>query len=213
MNMGLRTSLFMTIPFLLLFGSERVVITTTMYGDVSGTRQVRVMADPSLQNEVTKWMREMTPGFHRDGIATTAHRVVVSRSTQVNDLSSCEDVEAVAYDIVRRPFSFVTEYRWEERVAIEFLSNEKEEAAAPFTVFEYRLMMPGEVQSATPAAQVDGRRAIWELTAEEEEYTLSATATSLRWDLIILLIYVFGYVGYRLTAFLVRRAKLRPRKI
>ena len=213
MSTGLRTSLFMTIPFVLLLNADRVVVTTTMYGDLSGTRVVRAAADTSLRNEVTKWTRDMTRGFDHDGVETTTHGVVVSRSTQVNDLSAYQDVNAFAYDIVRRPLSFVTEYRWEERISIDFLSNVREQAAAPVTTFEYRLNMPGEVQSATPEAEIDGRRASWTLTADEEEYVLSATATSLRWDLIILLIYVGGYLGYRLIAYLARRARLKPRKI
>lgn len=205
--------MLMTIPFVLLLNADRVIITTTMYGDVSGTREVRAAADASLRNEVAKWARDMTRGYDHDGVETTAHSVVVSRSTQVHNLAAYQDVQAVAYDIVRRPFSLVTEYRWEEKIGIEFLSNVREEAAAPVTTFEYRLIMPGELQSASPPAQIDGRRASWTLTADQEEYVLSATATSLRWDIIILLVYVFGYVAYRLTAFLVRRAKLRPRKI
>ena len=213
MSAGLRTSLFMTIPFVLLLNSDRVVITTVMHGDVSGTRHVRAAADTSLRNEVTKWTRDMTRGFDSDGVETTAHSMVVSRSTQVNDLSAYQDVNAVAYDIAQRPFSFVTEYRWEETLTIEFLSNVREEAAAPVTTFEYRLIMPGEVQSANNGAEVDGRRATWTLTADQEQYTLSATATSLRWDLIVLVIYVVGYIGYRIIAYAVRRAKLRPRKI
>ncbi len=203
----------MTIPFVLLLNADRVIITTTMYDDVSGVRQVRTAADSSLRREVTRWTRDVTRGFDTDSIEETTHGVVVSRSTQVNDLSAYQDVNASATGILRRPFSFVTEYRWEESINIDFLSNVKEEAAAPYTTFEYRLIMPGEVQTASPQGEMNGRTVRWVLTADQEDYTLSATATALRWDLIILVVYIVGYLGYRLTAFLIRRARLKPRKI
>jgi len=34
-----------------------------------------------------------------------------------------------------------------------------------------------------------------------------------RWDAVIILVYVVGYLAWRLTAFLAHRARLRPRKI
>lgn len=212
MKTRLRTSFLITIPFVLLLNSDRVVVVTTMYGDLSGVRQVQATGDSSLSREISRWAREMTPGWNSDGMRSSSGNVRISRSTQKQSLRS-DDVTAVAYDVVQRPLSLVTEYRWQETVHVAFLGNEREQAAAPVTEFEYRLNMPGKIATTNPPAQVDGRTAIFKLTADQEGYTIGATATSVRWDIIVLLVYIVGYLAYRVAALLIRRARLRPRKI
>ena len=102
---------------------------------------------------------------------------------------------------------------------MDFLGNEREKAAADVIVFEYRLTMPGKIASAQPAnAEIDGGTATWKLKAsdlqpDDAEYIVEATSTMVRWDVVMLLGYVGGYLLYRLIALLVRRARLRPRKI
>lgn len=219
MRRPLRTSLLITIPFVLLLNSDHVIISTRMYDDLSGIRRVRAMADSSMRDELMKWTAEMTRGFYREPVEISTDSVVVSRSNQVNDLGAAEGVSASAADIVQRPLSLVTEYTWQETIKIDFLGNERERAAADVIVFEYRLTMPGTITSAQPAsAQVDGHTAIWklkptEVSSADEGFTVSASATSVRWDVIVLLVYVAGYLLYRMIAFFIRRARLRPRKI
>ncbi len=208
-----RTSLLITIPFVLLLNSDQVVVTTRMYGDLSGVRRVQVSGDSSLREELVKWAGEMTRGYHGDGVQMSTDSVKVYRSTQKHNLAAGHDVQAVAYDIVRRPLSFVTYYTWQETIKVDFLGNERERAAAPVTQFEYRLTMPGTIESTSPAASVDGRHAVWSFTADKEEYEVKATAKAVRWDAIVFLVCLVGYPTYRFVAFLVRRARLRPRKI
>ncbi|MFW5867651.1 MAG: hypothetical protein ACOCX2_07525, partial [Armatimonadota bacterium] len=215
---SLRTSLLITIPFVLLLNSDKVVISTHMYGDQSGVRRVQATADSSMRDELVKWTSEMARGFYREPVHVSTDSVEVARSNQFNNLGALEGVSTGAADIVQEPLSFVTTYTWEETIKVDFLGNERERAVKDVIVFEYRLMMPGEIQSTQPAAQVDGNSATWkiqpaDLGPDGEEITVSASATSLRWDVIVLLVYIGGYLIYRIIAFFVRRARLRPRKI
>lgn len=219
MTTPLRTSLLITIPFVLLLNSDSVIVSTRMYGDNSGIRRVRATADSSMREELVKWTGEMARSYYREPVRVTTDSVEVARSNQLSDLGSIEGVTATAADIVRQPLSFITQYSWQETVKVDFLGNEREKAAADVIVFEYRLTMPGKITSVQPAsADVRGGTAIWELKAsdlqpDDAEYTIQATSTMVRWDVIVFLAYIGGYLLYRLIAFLARRARLRPRKI
>lgn len=219
MRRSLRTSLLITIPFVLLLNSENVIVSTRMYGDQSGIRRVKALADSSMRDELLKWTREMARNFYREPVHTTTDSVEVSRSNQVNDLGNLEGTEATVTDIVQEPLSFVTTYTWQETVKVDFLGNKRERAAADVIVFEYRLTMPGTIETAQPAgARIDGNSVAWEirpaeLDPETDSITVSASARSVRWDVIALLVYIGGYLTYRIIAFFVRRARLRPRKI
>jgi len=215
----LRTSLLITIPFVLLLNSDSVIVSTRMYGDVSGVRRVRAEADSSLRDELLKWASEMTRGFYSEPVHVTTDSVEVARSNQVNDLAAIEGVTASAADIAQKPFSFTTEYTWQESIKLDALGNERERAAAEVIAFEYRLAMPGRIASVQPPnAQVNGGSAVWTLKAAdlsdaEAGFTVSATSTVLRWDVIVFLAYIVAYLLYRAITFLARRARLRPRKI
>ena len=218
MSRSLRTSLFITIPFVLLLNSDKVVVSTHMYGDQSGIRRVQATADSSMREELVKWTHEMARGFYREPVHVSTDSVEVARSNQVNDLGAVDGVSTSVADIVQQPLSFVTTYNWEETIKVDFLGNERERAVSDVIVFDYTLMMPGEIQSTQPAAQVDGDTAKWQikpgdLDPDSGEITVRATATSFRWDVVVLLVYIGGYLTYRIVAFFVKRARLRPRKI
>lgn len=213
MRRGLRTSVLMVIPFVLLLNSDHVVVTTTLYGDMSGIRRVRATGDSALKREIARWTRDMTRGYCWDALRVTGDSVVASRSTQRNEFGSSEDIDASALDVVQKPLSLTTEYRWNETIEVDFLGNDKEQAAAPLTDFEYRVTLPGRIVSAQPAAEESGRTATWTLSAEQARHEVSVTARSWRWDVIVLLVYIAGYLAFRITSFLVHRARLRPRKI
>ncbi|MBD3291434.1 MAG: hypothetical protein GF393_00810 [Armatimonadia bacterium] len=219
MKRSMRTSLMITIPFVLLLNSDSVVITTQMHGDKSGIRRVQATADSSMSDEILKWTYEMARGFYREPVHKSTDSVEVARSNQVNNLGAIEGVTATAADIVQKPLAFTTTYTFEETVKVDFIGTEQERAASDVIVFQYRLSMPGQIKSATPAgAEIDGNSCTWkldpsDLEADTDELTVSATATSLRWDVIVLLVYVGGYLLYRIISFFVKRARLRPRKI
>lgn len=211
-----RTSLLITVPFALLMMADNVVISTHMYGDTSGTRRVEAIADTSLVDEIRGWTKEMGRRFHLEPIHHSTDSVTVARSNQFHDLGATEGVKANASDIVQNPLSFTTTYTWEETIKVDFLGNKREQELLDAVVFEYRLTMPGTIETAN-GAEIDGDNAVWKIKPteldEDDQYTVSATATSLRWDVIVLLVYVGGYLLYRIIAFFVRRARLRPRKI
>lgn len=219
MKRSMRTSLMITIPFVLLLNSDSVIITTQMHGDKSGIRRVQATADSSMSDEILKWTHEMARRFYREPVHMSTDSVEVARSNQVHDLGAIEGVSATVTDIVQEPLSFVTTYEFEEKVKVDYLGNERERAAADVIVFEYRLSMPGQIQAVMPAGgQINGNSCTWklkpaDLEAETGAITVSATATSLRWDLIVLVVYIGGYLLYRTISFFVRRARLRPRKI
>lgn len=214
MGTCLRVPLLITIPFVLVFTAERVVVSTTMYGDTSGVRVVRATADSSFLNEIRGWTRDMTRGWDDAGAQVSGDDAVVARSTQRNALGAHDDIEAEAFDIVQQPLSLVTTYRWQETVRFDFMGTEKERAAAPLSSVEYRITMPGTIRTASPVPQsTSGRTATWNLPADRDEYTIMATATAVRWDVIVILVYVAGFLAYRVLSFLARRARLRPRKI
>ncbi|MEA3400829.1 MAG: hypothetical protein U9R79_06220 [Armatimonadota bacterium] len=212
MRTGLRTSALIAIPFALLFHADRVVVSTTVYSDLSGVRRVHTEGNSTYAPELRRWIGRMTPGFETDRVRRTGDTIEVSRSTQRNNLGAPDDVQAQALDVVQKPLSLVTEYQWRETIALNYVTEEEREVQ-PLDEFEYRLVMPGRITQASPAASIDGRTAVWKLSTKEPEYEVSAAAVSWRWDIIVLLVYVVGYLAYRTTAFLVHRARLRPRKI
>ena len=78
MRAGLRTSLLLTIPFVLLLNADQVVVSTHMYGDLSGTRRVTASGDNSLAREIRKWARQTTRGFDDAGAHLTGDNVMVA---------------------------------------------------------------------------------------------------------------------------------------
>lgn len=213
MKAGLRARLLATIPFVLLLNSDRVTVTTHFYGDVSGLRAVQAEGDSSLQEEIAQWTRDFTPGFDEDQNRVTGDRVLVARSILRHDLGTLADVQASALDIVQEPFSLRTHYNWSERLTIDLTyDNDKEHAAAPHTSLEYHVTMPGRILNA-PGADINGNTATWTLKGDQPTHDISLTAVSWRWDLVILLVYVLGYLTYRTVGALAHRARLRPRKI
>ncbi len=213
MKAGLRARLLATIPFVLLLNSDRVTVTTEFFGDVSGRRTVQAEGDTSLKRQIGEWTRDFTPGFDSDGTRIAGARVTVDRSLLLHDLSKLPDVQASAVDIVQEPFSLRTRYNWSERLTVGFTyDDDKEHAAAPYASLEYRVAMPGRIVNA-PGAEINGNTATWTLKGDQPTHDVSATAVSWRWDLIILLVYVLGYLTYRGVGALAHRARLRPRKI
>lgn len=215
MRADLRTSLLMAIPFMLLFSADRVQITTRMYQDASGMRRIETSGDNSLSRQLAQWTRETSPGFQQDRFQTTSNRVVMSRSQQVANLAGVSDIDARALDIVQNPFSLKTKYFFSERIAVDFTyGSDKELASAPLTHLDYTLVLPGRITSASPAnARASGNTCRWTLAADMNNVQIAATSEVWRWDLIAVLLYIGGYLVYRLIGFVVTRARYKPRKI
>jgi len=213
-RVSLRTSLLATVPFVLLFNADRVQFTTRMYQDASGTRRLLAEGDSSLTRQLVQWSRETARGYQTDRLHVTSDRASISRSEQRANLDAVDDIDAQAFDIIRHPLSLKTTYQFREKIRVDFTyGTPKELAPAPLTDFDYTLVMPGRITQVSPTAQHQGNTVRWTLNAAQPEVELSATAVSWRWDVILVLIYVLGYLAYRIATFLLHQARMRPRKI
>jgi hypothetical protein len=61
--------------------------------------------------------------------------------------------------------------------------------------------------------QIEDSTATFTLSAASEAYDVTVTSRRVRWGYLVVLLYLLAFVAYKLAAFLVHRAKLRPRRI
>ena len=73
--------------------------------------------------------------------------------------------------------------------------------------------MPGRVVSAPGSDEVQGSTAIWELSADADEYTLEATSRRLRWGYLLFVLYILGFIAFQVTRYAAQLVRNRPRKI
>jgi len=205
-----------TIPFVLFLNSDRVTVTTRFYGDGSGIRQLQAEGVTVHKKQMLDSMPKAWPGFDSECRPASDNRVEVSYSAQVHDLGVLPDVEAGALDIVQHPLSLQTRYELTEKLQVEFTRrDDRDPGYADQSTLEYRLEMPGTITNAQ-GATIHGKVAVWMLNAREvaeQGYEVRASAVAWRWDVIVTLVYVLGYLTYRILGALAHRARLRPRKI
>ena len=67
--------------------------------------------------------------------------------------------------------------------------------------------------SASLAPDIVGSTALFTLTAGHDQYQITATSQRIRWGYLLTLLYILGFLAYRITAFLVHRANLKPKRI
>ncbi len=72
--------------------------------------------------------------------------------------------------------------------------------------------MPGKI-IASNADRTDGGSAVWELSANVDTYTLEATSRRLRWEYLLLLLYIAGFIVFQVVGYVTRLVRNRPRKI
>lgn len=70
-------------------------------------------------------------------------------------------------------------------------------------------------QGAGPslAAESEGSTATFALSAEHEAYDISVTSRRVRWGYLAVILYILAFIAYRIAAFVVHRARVRPRRI
>ncbi len=204
------------IPFLLLHQTEDLRMFTKIERDGSGLRMMWARADASRAREITTRLREATREFDEERSATEGSQYEISRSWRTHSLNIAPDVKLQITDIAQRPLSLYNTYQWEEKISIYAgPATESEKAGASQAKLTYILSMPGRVDetSVSPPAKVSGGTVVWTLTGDKEEYTLRATSRMLRWDLLLLIIYVLAVVLGKGGAWLVHRLRSRPRRI
>ena len=116
-------------------------------------------------------------------------------------------------DIIQNPFSVFTEYHWSEELSIyRETATDVETFGEEIATLSYKLNMPGRV-IASNADRTDGGTAVWELSANVDTYTLEATSRRLRWEYLLLVLYVVGFIAFQIGSYVTRVVRNRPRKI
>ncbi len=208
------------VPYLLLSASQSVKLTTTVNLDGSGLRRYTVICVPDRTKEVQKRLLEQTPGFDHQSRRREGTNLVIIRDwrpANIAEAVSAPDAAASLEitDIIRKPLSVFTEYHWSEQVNIyRETATDVETFGEEIAGLRYELKMPGKiVQSKTNADRIEGRAAIWELSADVDTYTLEATSQRLRWGYLLVILYILGFISYQVIRYVARLVRNRPRKI
>jgi hypothetical protein len=75
---------------------------------------------------------------------------------------------------------------------------------------------PAPVKKAlgpTVTAEKEDSTATFNLSAANEAYDVTVTSRRVRWGYLAVIVYILAFIAYRIAAFLVHRAKVRPRRI
>ena len=206
------------VPYLLLSASQSVQLRTVVNLDGSGLRQYAVACLPDRTKEVQKRLLERTGDFDHQSWQRQGQNLVVTRDWRPANLAAAAtDLDAATTleiaDIVQKPLSIFTEYRWSEQLEIyRETATDVETFGEEIATLSYKLNMPGRV-IASNADRTDGGSAVWELSANVDRYTLEATSRRLRWEYLLLLLYVVGFVVFHVVGYGTRLVRNRPRKI
>jgi hypothetical protein len=60
---------------------------------------------------------------------------------------------------------------------------------------------------------LDDSTATFTLSAANEAYDITVTSRRVRWGYLAVILYLLAFLAYKIAAFLVHRAKVRPRRI
>lgn len=76
-------------------------------------------------------------------------------------------------------------------------------------------MEPPAPRSTGPslAAEKLGPTATFTLSGASEAYEVTVTSRRVRWGYAAALLYILAFLAYRITAFVLHRAKLQPKRI
>ena len=206
------------VPYLLLSASQSVQLRTTVNLDGSGLRQYTVACLADRTKEVRKRLLERTGNFDRQSLRREGPNLVITRNWRPANLAKAvTDPDAAASlqisDIIQKPFDVFTEYHWSEQLEIyRETATPIEIVGEEIAILSYKLNMPGRV-IASNADRTDGGTAVWELSANVDTYTLEATSRRLRWEYLLLVLYVVGFVVFQVVGYATRLVRNRPRKI
>jgi len=224
-NYGQRTcrptsviAMLAAVPYLLLSASQSVQLRTTVNLDGSGLRQYAVTYQPDRTKEVRKRLLERTGDFDRQSLHLEGPNLVITRDWRPANLAEAvTDPDATTnlqiVDIIQNPFSVFTEYYWSEELSIyRETATDVETFGEEIATLSYKLNMPGKI-IASNADRTDGGSAVWELSANVDTYTLEATSRRLRWEYLLLLLYIAGFIVFQVVGYVTRLVRNRPRKI
>lgn len=216
MKARLALGLAAAVPFLLLHQANEVRLLTRIERDGSGLRMYWCQGNPDRLTEVRTRLHEASPDFEEERKRLTNEGFVISRSWRPHTLAVMPDVRLEISDIAQNPLSLYTTYTWEEKIAIYAdTATPSEQLAAGGTKLVYIVRMPGKVDevSVSPPATTEGGTVTWVLTADNSEYQLRATSKALRWDLLLLCLYVIAVVIWKGGGFVLGELRRKPRRI
>ncbi len=216
MTRGGLMALAAAVPLLLLCQSQDIRILTRVERDGSGLRLVWAQSDASRAREICTWLREATQFYEDERQNVQGSQYVISRSWRPHTLGLVPESKLDITDVPQRPFSLFNEYYWEEKLKIYAgPATMSEKAGAAEARLLYILEMPGRIDpaSVSPAGQISGGKVAWVLTGDKEEYVLRAGSKMLRWDLLLVVLFVLVAATGKTVEWLLRKARQRPRLI
>ncbi len=211
-----RLGLMAAVPLLLLTQGEDVRLFTRVELDGSGMRVAWVTGSSDRLDDVRTRLRETSAGFDDEKLQAEGGKFTLTRSWRGNSMLALPDVKLDIKDVVQEPRSLYSTYTWTETVKIyRDTATAAERLGAQAAKLNYTLEMPGTVDQATvsPQAMVTGGRIEWALAGDQEQYTLTATSKRLRWDLLLVCLYIAAVLAGGLVQFTARRARNRPKRI
>ena len=211
-----RLGLLAAVPLLLLTQGEDVRLFTRVDLDGSGMRVAWASGSSDRLDDVRTRLREASAGFEGEKLQAEGGKFTLTRSWSGNSLLALPDAKLDTKDVVQDPLSLYTTYTWTETVKIyRDTATAAEKLGAQAAKLNYTLDMPGTVDQATvsPQAMVTGGRIEWALSGDQEQYTLTATSKRLRWDVLLVCLYVLAVLAGGLVQFTARRARNRPKRI
>jgi len=220
----------LTVPFALILNSDKVVVTTQLYPDGTGLRQVSAEADTNIfKKPLDKWTYDVEAGgkwqerWQEDSVTksttTITRNFITGRMEQAGDGAAPQIV-----DVFQKPLSIYTTCTWAEQVTLKYHSNANPaEAKAGGHYLLYHVIMPGRVINAASRAltaggaaqngRLSGSHATLILDASASEYTVTVTSRKVRWGYLAIVLYVALFVIYHGGNIVLRRIRSRPKRI
>ncbi len=220
----------LTVPFALILNSEKVVVTTQLYPDGTGLRQVSAEADTNIfRKPLDKWTRDVEAGgtwqkrWRHDSITKSTTTITRNFITGRMDRAAGGAVPEIV-DVFQNPLAIYTTYAWAEQVKLKYHSEANPaEAKAGGHYLLYHVIMPGTVTGATSRAlisgavaregSISGSHASLVLDASASEHTVTVTSRKLRWGYLAIVLYLALFVIYRGGSVVLHRIRSRPKRI
>ena len=222
--------LMLTVPFALVLNSDKAVVTTQLYPDGTGLRQISAEADTNIfKKPLDKWTYDVEAGgnwqkcWQEDSVTksttTITRNFITGRMERVGDRAAPQIV-----DVFQKPLSIYTTYTWAEQVNLEYHSDTNPaEAKAGGHYLLYHVIMPGTVTSAAARAltaggaaqngRLSGSHATLMLDASASQHTVTVTSRKVRWGYLAIVLYVALFVIYHGGSIVLRRIRSRPKRI
>jgi len=217
--------LMLIVPFALVINSAHVELTTQIYQDGSGLRQITAEADSYFKRNMDKWSSDVETEHNwqvvqREDSATKATSTI-TRNLLISGMDKIgTDGTPHIVDVFQKPLSIYTTYKWSERITFQYRYDTNSlEARAGGHYMDYTVRMPGVIMDATcnpmPKARVStsGGEASFRLDASEPLHTVTVTSRRVRWEYLAIVAYIAAFIFYRIGKFTALRMRSRPKRI